>query len=104
MYVAPTPFAVVQGLTGTRTLLVPASWKPPRGFKSVGNVIRVEAPQLVVGYEFDLKTNEIAAKTIPNPSAGRKHRFVAYRIASDSDKPVMLIADFHPEGSKDEDY
>jgi hypothetical protein len=54
MYVAPTPFAVAQGLTGTRTLLVPASWESPHGFKTVGNVIRVEAAQLVVGYEFDL--------------------------------------------------
>lgn len=103
MYVAPTPFAVAKGLTGTRTLLVPASWKPPQGFKSVGNVIRVEAARLVVGYEFDLKTNEIAAKTIPNPSAGKEHRFVAYRVALDSDKPVALIPDFQPEDSGDED-
>jgi len=29
---------------------------------------------LVIGYEFDLKRNEVAAKTIPNPSAGREHR------------------------------
>jgi hypothetical protein len=82
MYVAPTPFAVAQGLTGTRTLLVPASWKPPHGFKTVGDIIRVEATQLVVGYEFDLKRNEIAARTITNPFSGREHRFVAYRVAA----------------------
>lgn len=91
MYVAPTPFVVAQGLTGTRTLLVPAAWSSPKGFKRVGDVIRVEATRLVVGYEFDLKRNEIAAKTIPNPSAGPEHRFVAYRLASDSAKPVALI-------------
>ncbi len=103
MYVAPTPFALARGLTGTQTLLVPASWKPPRGFKSVGNVVRVEAPQLVIGYEFDLKSNQIAARIIPNPSAGTEHSFVAYRIASDSDKPVMLAAGFQPEDSEDEE-
>ena len=58
---------------------------------------------MVVGYEFDLRKNEIVAKTIPNPSAGREHRFVAYRIVSDSDKPVVLITDFQPENSGDED-
>ena len=58
---------------------------------------------MVVGYEFDLKTNEIAVKTIPNPSAGKEHRFAAYRVALDSDKPVALIPDFQPEDSGDED-
>ena len=56
---------------------------------------------MVVGYEFDLKRNEIAARTIPNPSAGREHLFVAYRVALDSDKPVALIPDFHSEDSED---
>jgi hypothetical protein len=102
MYVAPTPFAVAQGRTGTRTLLVPASWEPPHSFKAVGNVIRVETAQLVVGYEFDLKSNEIAARTIPNPSAGREHHFVAYRVALDADKPVVLMPDVHSEDVEDE--
>ncbi len=57
----------------------------------------------MVGYEFDLKRNEIEAKTIPNPSAGREHGFVAYRLMSDSDKPVALIPGFQPEDTKDED-
>jgi hypothetical protein len=103
MYVAPTPFAIADGLTGTRTLLVLASWKPPAGFKKVGDVIRVEAPRLVVGYEFDLKTNSIIAKTVPNPAAGREHAFVAYRVESDSDKTVSLIHDFQPEDSENDD-
>ena len=54
-------------------------------------------------YELDLKRNEIAARTIPNPSAGREHRFVAYRVALDADKPVALSHDFHSEDSEDED-
>jgi hypothetical protein len=57
----------------------------------------------VVGYEFDLERNEITAKTISNPSAGREHRFVAYRITSDSDKSVALIPDFQPEDTEDEE-
>ena len=89
MYVEPTPFAIADGLTGMRTLLVPSSWKPPNGFKKVGNVVRAEAADLVVGYGFDLKTNNISPRTVPNPAAGKKHRFTAYRTKSDSDKAVI---------------
>lgn len=103
MYVAPTPFAVADGLTGTRTLLVPSSWKAPKGFKKVGDIARVEATYLVVGYEFDLKTNSISAKTVPNPAAGKKHRFVAYRIESDSEKAVTLISDSQQKDPEDKD-
>lgn len=89
MYVAPTPYTIADGLTGTRTLLVPKSWKAPQTFKAVGEVVRVEASDLVVGYKFDLKTNEIMTRTIPNPSTGKEHPFVAYRTKTDSDKPVL---------------
>lgn len=88
MYVAPTPYSIAAGLTGTRTLLVPKSWKAPKTLKAVGEIVRVESSQLVVGYEFDLKTNDIMTKTIPNSSAGKAHTFVAYRTKTDSDKPV----------------
>lgn len=90
MYVAPTPYALADGLTGTRTILVPTSWKAPKRLKPVGEVVRVESPELVVGYEFDLKTNEILTRKVPNPSAGKEHFFVAYRTKSDSDKSVSL--------------
>ena len=103
MYVAPTPFAVAKGLTGTRTLLISSSWEPPKGFKKVGDIVRVEAANLVVGYEFDLKTNSIAGKTVPNPEAGREHCFTAYRIESDSDKLVTLVSGPQQEDFMDED-
>lgn len=90
MYVAPTPFAIADGLTGARTLLVPSLWKAPKRFKKVGEISRVEARYLVVGYEFDLGTNRISAKTIANPSAGKEHHFDAYQVVSDSDKAVTL--------------
>jgi len=97
MYVAPTPFAVAQGLTGTRTLLIPSAWRLPTGFKKVGEIVRVESSDLVIGYEFDLKTNLISAKMVPNHEAGREHCFTAYRIESDSDKPVTLISSSQQE-------
>mgnify|MGYP000320659694 CR=1 FL=1 len=91
MYVAPTPFAIAQGLAGTSTLLVPASWQAPKTMKAVGNITRKEASALVVGYEFDLKKNQITPKKIKNPQAGKEHRFTAYRPKSNSDNPVTLI-------------
>ncbi|HQC53446.1 MAG TPA: hypothetical protein PLE92_09960 [Lentisphaeria bacterium] len=92
MYVAPTPYAIANGFTGTRTLVIPVDWRPPKKlkFKPVGNLERVEAQSVVVGYAFDLKTNAITPTTIPNPSAGKVHTFVAYRMAYDSDNLVTL--------------
>ncbi|GEM_PF-4858887 len=53
---------------------------------------RVEADNLVVGYEFDLRSSEIIPRTVPNPSAGTVHSFDAYRLEKDSDKAVSLSA------------
>ena len=90
MYVAPTPFALAEGLAGTRTLIVPETHVAPNNFKEVGNLIRREADKLVVGYRFNLEINEISATNIPNPGAGKEHGFSAYRLYSDSDKSVIL--------------
>ena len=90
MYVAPTPFALAEGLTGTRTLIVPQVWKAPKTLKKVGELTRTEATHLLVGYDFDLKTNQIRTKTIANPSAGEKHFFSAYRIKKDSNNGVVM--------------
>jgi hypothetical protein len=100
MYVARTPFALADGLTGARTLIVPAEWSTPAGFQNVGKLRRHEADHVVIGYEFDLRNNTIAPKTIPNPSAGVAHLFVAYRLQSDSDRSVRLTeADFNADSS-----
>ena len=56
MYVVPTPFLV-----------------------KVGDVIRREADELVVGYSFDLTQNILTSENIPNPHAGLEHHFVAWR-------------------------
>lgn len=92
MYVAPTPFALTDGTTGLLTLIVPESTRPDPRFRVVGRLIRVEAPMLVVGYTFDLRTNDLKAEMIPNPRAGVEHRFTAYRLMSQADKVVSMIA------------
>ena len=93
MYVAPTPYAIADGLTGTRTLIVPADWAIPSQMHVVGRFDRREAPSIVVGYAFDLKSNVITPTTIANPSAGKVHSFIAYRIERDSAQPVTIKAD-----------
>lgn len=98
MYVAPTPYAIANGFTGTKTLVVPAEWKPPKELKSVGELNRIEAQSVIVGYSFDLKTNVITPTKIPNPSAGRQHIFVAYRMKDDSDNAVTLNNDHSGDG------
>ena len=102
MYVAPTPYAIANGLTGTRTLILPVKWKAPKNMKAVGHIDRKEAANVVVGYAFDLKTNAMTPSTVPNPSAGRVHSFAAYRLEGDSANPVT-VSDTEPGTVEDED-
>lgn len=92
MYVAPTPFALTQGTTGLMTLIVPRNIVPDDRFHEVGKLTRIEAETLVVGYTFDLRTNELTAERIPNPRAGTEHHFVAYRLRSQTPKPVSMLS------------
>jgi hypothetical protein len=91
MYVARTPYSLADGLTGTHTLIVPATWTAPQGFRLVGALQRREAELLVVGYAFDLRTNTITPATVPNPTAGAIHSFHAYRLEGDSERSVHLV-------------
>lgn len=90
MYVAPTPFALTEGTTGMMTLIVPEGFGEDERFQVVGKLTRIEADSLVVGYTFDLRTNELRAERVPNPRAGTEHRFVAYRLKSQSAKAVLM--------------
>ncbi len=99
MYVAPTPFAIADGLAGTRTLIIPSNLSVPSIFKKVGDLIRTEADHLVIGYEFDLLSNNIKAKTMLNPNAGKKHYFSAYRLMKDSNKEVKVSKRLESEDS-----
>ena len=46
----------------------------------MGELRRREAAELIVGYSFDLQTNELIPKKVPNPGAGREHVFRAWRL------------------------
>lgn len=93
MYVAPTPFALTEGTTGLMTLILPENFGSDDRYQVVGNLTRVEAETLVVGYNFDLRTNELSATRVPNPNAGTQHRFVAYRLKDQACKPVFMTGD-----------
>ena len=94
MYVAPTPFALTSGTTGNATLITPDDLSTDERLEKEG-ATRTEAEQLVVGYTFDLRDNTLTAEHAPNPSAGREHRFLAYRIkdAAASGKVTMKGAE-----------
>lgn len=81
MYVVPTPYHLVEGTADRHTLILPAETDvPPNlGLVAVGDLLRTEAAQLVVGYSFNLKTNELEPERVPNPNKGRAHHFRAWR-------------------------
>lgn len=93
MYVAPTPFAITDGTTGLKTLIIPENIESDSRMMEVGRLTRIESDTLLVGYTFDLRMNELKAERIRNPNAGAEHRFVAYRLAGDAPKPVSMLND-----------
>lgn len=90
MYVAPTPFALATGTTGLMTLIVPSALTAPDCFQNVGFLTRTEVPELVAAYRFDLRTNQLVAERVPNPNEGTEHHFTAYRLRSQTAKPVRM--------------
>lgn len=106
MYVAPTPFALTEGTTGLITLIVPESLNADDRFQQIGSLVRTEAEELVIGYKFDLRINELVAEKIPNPNSGTQHYFKAYRLTSQSSKPVSMsgiIAEIDDNHKDDEE-
>lgn len=102
MYVVPTPFALTKGTAGLATLILPEDYIAPDGFICVGDLSRVEGDKLVVGYSFDLRTNEIRGDLVDNPNAGKVHRFKAYRCATQS-KKLVTMADIDVDMESQED-
>ncbi len=90
MYVAPTPFALANGTPHHRTLIVPADEPVDNDLVQVGELIRQEVEEVVVQYAFDLKTNVLTTQKMPNPNAGKKHVFRAYRVPTDPTTAVSL--------------
>jgi hypothetical protein len=92
MYVVPTPFRLIDGVAHQQTLILPASMGPPRPFVEVGVLARRETAKLILGYTFDVQTNDLSPTTIPNPGAGREHHFRAWRVEGSSRDPVSMRA------------
>ncbi|MGH4014556.1 MAG: hypothetical protein ACRDSL_11665 [Pseudonocardiaceae bacterium] len=90
MYVAPTPFALTTGTTGQATLIAPDELTLGGRLEQVGELTRTETEQMVVGYSFDLRTNTLTPHLAPNPSAGKEHRFAAYRINGQGSGTVTM--------------
>jgi hypothetical protein len=90
MYVVPTPFRLVQGVAHQQTLIVPGEVTPPGRFIRVGELLRREAEELIVGYTFDLRTNELQPEKVPNSAAGREHGFRAWRLKGSPEDPVSM--------------
>jgi hypothetical protein len=82
MYVVPTPFHLAEGLAHHHTLILPAEAEGDEDVVEVGVFTRTEAAELIVGYAFDLQTNEMLPRTVSNPGAGTTHLFRAWRVIS----------------------
>ncbi|HUY87757.1 MAG TPA: hypothetical protein VMV10_03390 [Pirellulales bacterium] len=96
MYVVPTPFRLVDGVAHKQTLILPAAFKPGREIVEVGELARREASELIVGYSFDLQTNELIPKKVANPGSGREHRFRAWRMRT-SPKGSVSMRNVRPD-------
>ena len=69
---------------------MPAEVRAGRDFIEVGDLTRVEAPEIVEGYSFDLTTNKLNPTKVKNRNAGREHRFRAWRLRGDPDTDVSM--------------
>lgn len=91
MYVAPTPFALAEGAAHHRTLILPEDIAVDDDLVEIATLTRIEVDRMVVAYNFDLRTNELKTDLVPNPNAGKKHVFKAYRMHGDPLTPVKLV-------------
>ena len=90
MYVAPTPFGLIEGVAHHATLILPDQASRHGGMIQVGTLVRQESAELIVGYHFDLRTNDLTSDRVPNPGAGRQHAFTAWRVKGDPADAVTL--------------
>lgn len=90
MYVVPTPFRIAEGLAHHHTLILPSNVDAGTDFFEAGELIRTEAEEAIVGYSFDLQTNEITPTKLPNPDAGAMHIFRAWRLHGSPKTPVIM--------------
>jgi len=90
MYVVPTPFRLVEGVAHEHTLILPGEITPGNDFFQVGVLRRTEANEMIVGYSFNLQTNELIPQKAPNPGGGSEHTFRAWRFKGANTDPVSM--------------
>ena len=90
MYVAPTPFALVEGTAHHRTLILPDGMAVDEDLIDIATLTRREVRYVVVAYNFDLRSNELKTKRVRNPNVGTEHVFRAYRLHGDPTGSVRL--------------
>jgi hypothetical protein len=90
MYVAPTPFALLNGVERQVTLVALDSFSPTVELTEVGSFSREETAKLLRGYSFDMLSHELNSLSIDNPTAGDLHSFRVFRAASMSTLRVEL--------------
>ena len=70
MYVAYTPFRLLTNMKNHCTLVLPSGWPGvPADAHRIGEFIRTEAEEILVGYEADLRANTLTGRST-NPNAG----------------------------------
>jgi hypothetical protein len=90
MYVVPTPFHLAEGTAHQHTLILPSSIAVGKEFVLVGDLTRSEAEELVVGYAFNLKTNDLVPQKVKNPEARKRHSFRAWRLKGSKPDAVTM--------------
>jgi hypothetical protein len=90
MYVAPTPFALLNGVERQVTLITLDDFTPTSAIAEVGNFTRKETDKVIQGYSFNMINHELNSLSIDNPNMDTFHSFRVYRAASDSTLTVEL--------------
>lgn len=91
-YIAPTPFSLTVGVAHSQTLILPADFPTDSRFRSVGELVREEPEQLIVGYAFNRRANTMMPELVRNPAAGAKRCFRAYRLKNAPGDQVSMRA------------
>jgi hypothetical protein len=93
MYVCATPYALAPATVGQATLILEQheAIDLPDMLEAVGQMQRVESPELVTGYSFDLVQNTLHSERGANPNAGIPHSFAAFRVRGFGSGAVSLM-------------
>lgn len=94
MFAPPTPYAILGGTAGQRTLVAPVEMAhaldADRRLQPVGSVVRYEADQIIRKIVLDLGQVDLEVESDPNPCAGVGHEFRAYRTTGQPSDLITL--------------